>query len=56
MNAALTNSPTITRQYDLSPDGLRFLVMKEGGGKIVVIENWFGELEQLVPTRPGTQR
>jgi serine/threonine-protein kinase len=44
------------RQYDLSPDGQRFLVMKEGGGMIVVVQNWFRELERLVPARPGTQR
>lgn len=45
------------RSYDVSPDGRRFLMIKEpeldradAESQIVVIENWFTELERLVPT------
>ncbi len=44
------------RQWDLSPDGTRFLMMttsgieEQGAPKFHVITNWFTELEQLVPT------
>jgi hypothetical protein len=49
----------VTRaRYDVSADGQRFLMMKEGGGsgqttvppQIVVIQNWQEELKRLVPT------
>ena len=41
--------------YDISPDGQRFLMMKEadeeeGQGQINVVLNWFEELKRLVPT------
>ncbi len=39
--------------YDISPDGQRFLMIKEGGAgqaQIHVILNWFEELKRLVPT------
>ena len=41
--------------YDISPDGKRFLMMKEeelpgSEGRINVILNWFEELKRLVPT------
>ena len=38
--------------YDISPDGRRFLMIKEkeGPGQINVIQNWFEELKRLVPT------
>ena len=47
----------IGRQYDVSPDGKRFLVIKnaavDGGAQarnqIVVVQNWFEELKRLVP-------
>jgi len=39
------------RSYDVSPDGQRFLVIKETGGSIVVVQNWTEELKRLVPTR-----
>ena len=48
------------RSYDLSPDGLRFLMMKEQGGQertgatqIVVVSNWVEELKRLAPGRVG---
>ncbi len=39
--------------YDISPDGQRFLMIKgdEGQpGQINVVQNWFEELKRLVPT------
>ena len=43
------------RNYDISPDGQRFLMIKEadeeeGQGQINVVLNWFEELKRLVPT------
>lgn len=44
---------------DISPDGQRFLIVRSGAqtdddsaatAQIVLIENWFSELERLVPT------
>ena len=43
--------------YDISPDGQRFLVMKEdassvntsGGPQIILVQNWHEELKRLVP-------
>ena len=40
------------RSYDISPDGLRFLMVKEDGSapeQIIVVESWFAELQRLVP-------
>ena len=45
------NSTTIPH-YDVSPDGQKFLFVKEdpaAGGGLVVIQNWFRELERLAP-------
>jgi hypothetical protein len=45
--------------WDISPDGKRFLMMKETGAaasaggrsrKINLVVNWFEELKRLVPT------
>ncbi len=46
------------RRIDISPEGDRFLMLKEGGGSdetaettsIIVVLNWFEELKKLVPT------
>jgi hypothetical protein len=44
------------RTYDISPDGRRFLMIKEnrsaetGPRNLVVVQNWFEELRQRVPT------
>jgi hypothetical protein len=46
------------RTYDVSPDGQRFLMVKDVAGsedpsarpKIIVVENWLEELKRLVPT------
>jgi eukaryotic-like serine/threonine-protein kinase len=49
---------TTIRQYDVSPDGQRFLMIKEGGGadqtaapaSLIVVQHWTEELKRLVPT------
>jgi hypothetical protein len=47
---------TTVRQYDVSADGQRFLMMKEeardtnAAPSINVVQNWFEELKQRVPT------
>jgi eukaryotic-like serine/threonine-protein kinase len=38
------------RTYDVSPDGQRFLMIKDAGAQIVVVENWLAELRAKVPT------
>jgi len=48
-----TNRPLGFQYYDISPDGQRFLMIKQGqtaGGQINVVQNWFEELKRLVPT------
>jgi hypothetical protein len=42
--------------WDISPDGKRFLMIKQSGsaeilGKINIVVNWFEELKQRVPTK-----
>lgn len=45
--------------YDVSPDGRRFLMIKNEAADtqtnvptdIILVENWFEELKRLVPTR-----
>jgi eukaryotic-like serine/threonine-protein kinase len=47
------------RSYDVSPDGRRFLVIKNGGSdqtgaspaSLIVVQNWGEELKRLVPTK-----
>jgi serine/threonine-protein kinase len=43
------------RLYDISPDGQRFLVLKQVDtpepSTIVVVQNWFDELKRLVPAK-----
>ena len=47
------------RTYDVSPDGQRFLMLKNGGGtdqtavpaSLIVVLNWTEELKRLVPTK-----
>ncbi len=45
------------RTYDVSSDGERFLMIKEGGSEetttpteLILVQNWFEELKRLVPT------
>ena len=44
--------------YDVSPDGSRFLMIKEPsdvgqerGERLVIVQNWTEELKRLVPTK-----
>ena len=46
------------RVFDLSPDGMRFLMKKSSGAQtddpvqpldLVLVQNWFEELKRLVP-------
>ena len=55
-----TNPGTyIGRTYDISSDGQRFLMIKEGGGadqtaappQIIVVQHWTEELTRLVPIK-----
>jgi len=40
-------------QYDVSPDGEHFVMIQEAGPtQIHVVQNWFEELKEHVPTRP----
>jgi len=45
---------SIGRTYDISPDGERFLMIKESGSapstEFILVQNWFEELKRLVPT------
>jgi serine/threonine-protein kinase len=51
-------SLTLGRTYDVSPDGRRFLMIKQGDAgsqtsappQIIVVQNWLEELKRLVPT------
>lgn len=52
-----TNPVWWGRSYDVSPDGKRFLMIKEGGPggtapptSFVVVRHWFEELKRLAPT------
>ena len=49
----------IGRSFDISPDGLRFLMIKEGvadtagaqQNRVVFVQNWSEELKRLVPAK-----
>ena len=46
-------NPGLLQYYDISPDGQRFLMIKEeqtAAAQINVVLNWFEELKRLVPT------
>ena len=50
-------TPTLIRTYDVSPDGQRFLMIKEGAGgtentpppNLVVVQHFGEELKRLLP-------
>jgi hypothetical protein len=58
-SSPVPGAPVLSRTYDASPDGKRFLRIKEAGvagpaaalASIVVVENWLEELKRLVPTK-----
>jgi hypothetical protein len=39
--------------YDVSPDGQRFVMVKDdsASGRLNIVLNWFEELKRLVPTK-----
>jgi len=48
-------SPNAFQFYDVSPDGQRFVMIKQSEEaaaltQIVVVQNWFEELKRRVPT------
>ena len=48
------SSASVGVHYDISPDGKRFLVLeppKLSAPDLVVVQNWQGELDALVPLR-----
>jgi len=51
----LVNTSLQTYLWDVSPDGKRFLMMKEAGSaastRINIVLNWFEELKQRVPVK-----
>ena len=51
----VTSSSGSGRTYDVSPDGRRFLMVKQpatrASAQIVIVQNWFEELRRLVPGR-----
>jgi serine/threonine-protein kinase len=53
----VTNPVWWGRSYDVSPDGQRFLMIKEGAdgtatpASIIVVQNWVEELKRLVPAK-----
>ena len=55
-NGPYRRNPGRSRWYDVSPDGQRFLMIKQaagadgGGNDVILVQNWFEELERLVPT------
>jgi hypothetical protein len=50
-----TGSTGFGRTYDVSPDGQRFLMVKDDlesdeRPRIIIVQNWTEELKRLVPT------
>jgi serine/threonine-protein kinase len=56
-NSYVWSVPTFAgRQYDISPDGKRFLRLKSTNesitaGSVTIVQNWFEELKRLVPVK-----
>ena len=50
MNAAFGSAQTVPN-YDVSPDGQRFLMVKDesSSGRLNIVLNWFDELNRIVP-------
>ena len=48
--------------YDVAPDGKRFLMIKESESdenasiELILVQNWFEELKRLVPTVPANRK
>jgi len=57
-NYMTSTAINLGRTYDISPDGRRFLVIKQGTRpdqtappSLIVVQNWFTELQQRVPVK-----
>jgi hypothetical protein len=54
---SLYSTPDVNRSYDISPDGQRFLMIKEGTGEatvppsLIVVQHFDQMLKRLVPTK-----
>ena len=50
----LFDAPDLSREYDLAPDGEKFVMVQSADASIppryVLVQNWFEELKRLVPT------
>jgi Tol biopolymer transport system component len=54
--AYFTGGGNVSRQYDVTADGQRFVMIKEGGGdgvsrNLALVLNWTEELKRLVPAK-----
>jgi hypothetical protein len=55
----MSTTTYMSRQYDISPDGQRFLMIKDSSGpdqpaappSLIVVQHWVEELKRLVPTK-----
>ena len=52
----ITRGALSSRNYDVSVDGQRFLMVKQPANQaaapqIIVVQNWFEELRRLVPVK-----
>ena len=54
----MSSSTNLGRTYDISPDGRRFIVIKQATRSeqtappsLIVVQNWFEELKKLAPAR-----
>ena len=53
----VTRGPIGVREYDVSPNGQQFLMLREGGpegetgdqSEVILVQNWFEELKERVP-------
>ena len=50
----LFEAPELSREYDLSPDGRKFVMIRDEEASTQpqyrIVQNWFEELKRLVPT------
>jgi serine/threonine-protein kinase len=49
LSAYAPGTDNTPRQYEISPDGVRFLLLKPGRSEIHLVQNWYQELLERVP-------